>query len=218
MTLNKKSRNSNTSPVQVNIATPNVEVVDVGRQSGRRSHRHNNHQFDLYKMAQELKERKPSSVKISPETLLDFYAEKMRWLDGTSGEMLSADELNSAVWRDAIKGRITQNYVHSAAVTTARHTNEFLVSKIVGCGGRVTRSETMRQNFALKEKVIASIKKVWEPEHNVEQCGLFMMSKLPVFAATADAITEHYVFKVLVRLRVCRFIPNSHVIWSFSDN
>lgn len=190
MSLNRKSSGSN----RVNLSTPNVEV-NVNQNADDPEITSN---FDLFKLTKKFKERQGRQNESEPHALLDFVQNEMRWIDETKGEVMSAEKKGSSAWKAAVKGRITETYVHSAQATTAKHTNEFLVSKILGYGGRVTRSETMSQNIKLKEKVLHSIHEMWsQPEHNVQRCGLFMRAEYPIFAATADAITENYAYKVM---------------------
>lgn len=195
MSLNRRSSGSNQNPVRVDFSTSNAEV-NVNQNADDPEITSKN--FDLFKLTKKFKDRQGHQNESNPHSLLDFVQNEMRWIDLTKGEVLSAENKGSSAWRAAIKGRITEKFVHSAQATTAKHTNEFLVSKILGYGGRVTRSETMSQNINLRDRVLHSIREMWsQPEHNVQRCGLFMRADYPVFAATADAITENFVYKVM---------------------
>lgn len=199
------SLKGNKTPVKVNVTTPNVEV-NVNQPPAPP----NVDLLDLFHMAKTFKDRRSNSGKIAPHDLLEFYRGEMSFLDDTSGEVLSAEMKGSVGWNKVVKGRITEKFVHSAAVTSAKHTNDFLASKILGYGARVTRSESMRQNSQVKERVLASTLKVFKlPGQNLEPCGLYMWAQFPIFATSPDAISENYVYKVFVRKEMCHCIPNS---------
>lgn len=180
----------------MNLPSPNVQV-NVDQHPVHATG--NTQKFDLYHLAKEFKENRPEPFTWT--SMLDFCTNEMRWIDETDGEVLPAAKKGTLEWKAAVKGRITEKFVHSAQATSLRHTNDFLVSKIVGYGARVTRSETLSQNFDLRgfEKILESLREMWsQPEHNVRRCGLFLRSEYPTFAATADAICEQYVYKIIV--------------------
>lgn len=152
--------------------------------------------FDLYTIARQFKELNNGEHANNPHTFLDYFQRKIEELEITNScEVLPNQKKLSNEWKSLIKGRITEKYIHSAQLSGMR-SNSFLVSKIMGHAVRVTRSETTSQND-LKTKVFRSICQIW-PQYNVQPCGLYVKLDCPIFAATVDAISDDYVFKIIV--------------------
>ncbi|XP_063708599.1 uncharacterized protein LOC134837174 [Culicoides brevitarsis] len=148
--------------------------------------------FDLYKLAKSMKELNPGQV-IVAHAFLDFCSNEM---GEQSNEILPMEKRGSIEWKAAIKGRITEKFIHSAQRSGTRE-NDFLLSKIVGYAARVTRSETS-DTRALKVKVLNTIRELWTtPDHRIKECGLYIRSDFPVFSATVDAISDLYVYKII---------------------
>uniref|UniRef100_A0A336K755 CSON004025 protein n=1 Tax=Culicoides sonorensis TaxID=179676 RepID=A0A336K755_CULSO len=195
---NKKSRTSNDHvPVKVNINQQEFNV-NINGDKNDKSAKEMLEKIDLIQLAKKFI-RVESKAQNDPNALLRFYKKQFKWMEFASREVLPAEMQDTIEWGNAVKGRITENLVHSAAESTARRTNPLLVSKILGTCGVVTRSESIKNRTEIKEKVLHDISDHWESHgHYWKKCGLYLTYDYPMFSATCDAISEKFVYKIYV--------------------
>lgn len=137
-----------------------------------------------------------------PDNFFEHCRNFMNSSTMNSVEVLTIEQADTPLWHLMRFGRITASRVHQASRCKTK--NGSLVDSIMG--KRSGWSFAMQRGTDLEDKVFNVLKKEMSLRNvKLKQCGLFLDSHLPHFAASPDGISDEFVVEIK-----CPATPKTH--------